>query len=43
MYACVSGESSFGGVTSVEAWWAWSEGPLLQLLSTNDHQSVVCI
>jgi len=40
---CISGESSFSGVRSVEDWWAWSEGPLLHLLSASDHQSLVCI
>ena len=27
----------------MEDWWAWSEGPLLHLLSASDHQSLVCI
>ena len=38
---CVSGENSFGRVRSVADWWAWSHGPLLHVLSANDHHSLV--
>jgi len=37
-----SGQNSFTRVTSVDDWWTWSQGPLLQLLSTDDHHSLVC-
>jgi len=37
-----SGQNAFSGVTSVEGWWAWSEGRLINILSADDHRSLVC-
>jgi len=32
-----SGEQALSGVTSVQDWWTWSQGPLINILSADNH------